>query len=298
MTQRISREELIAQRKAALRTNKQQNRVGYDSPWSRELKAFKPQTGKNRLRILPFPNQGHYALSVMVHYGVGPDNAAYLCLDQNEGGEGECPICAEANRLRREAKMLPEGPKRQNLMDQAYKIKAKERRLVLLIDRDNEGEGIQYWAMPYSIDKNLIELAEDTDSGEPYYIAGLFDGVEMIEDGHDILFRKDGEGMQTKYTGEQIRPTSSPLSDSPAREKEWLSQLSQITQEDLTRFYSAEHISKVFLGTGSPSAAPAVEAAPAPAPAPEPAAPEAAPAEAPSTEDITDFLDAGDDDWS
>jgi len=295
MTQRISREELIAQRKAALRTNKSQNRVGYDSPWSREIKAFKPNSGKNSLRFLPFPDQGHYALSVMVHYGVGPDNAAYLCLDQNEGGEGDCPICAEANRLRREAKLLPEGPKRDALNDQAYKIKAKERRLVLLIDRDNEAEGIQYWAMPYSIDKNLIELAEDSDSGEPYFIAGLFDGQEMIDDGHDIMFRKDGERMQTKYTGEQIRPQKSPLSDSPAREKEWLEQLAQISKEDLVRFYSEDHIRKVFLGEGTAPAAPA-PAAPAPAPAPVQEAAPAAPAEAEETPDVSDFLD--DDDWS
>lgn len=295
MTQRISREELIAQRKAALRTNKSQNRVGYDSPWSREIKAFKPNAGKNRLRFLPFPDQGHYALSVMVHYGVGPDNAAYLCLDQNEGAEGTCPICAEANRLRREAKMLPEGPKRDALNEQAYKIKAKERRLVLLVDRDNEAEGIQYWAMPYSIDKNLIELAEDSDSGEPYFIAGLFDGQEMLDDGHDIMFRKDGERMQTKYTGEQIRPQKSPLSDSPAREKEWLEQLSQITKDDLVRFYSEDHIRKVFLGEGG-APAPA-SAAPAPAPAPVQEAAPAAPAEESSDVDITDFLDT-DDDWS
>lgn len=282
----LSREERIARKKAILQAAKQQKKTGFDSPWPGDLKAFRPQVGKNRIRILPFPNNDHYALPVWVHYGVGPDNTAYLCLDQNEGHDhGECPICREWNRLRREAKALPEGPKKDDLLREASKLKAKERRLLLLVNRDAESDGIQYWAMPFSIDKNLIELAEDTDSGDPYF-------VEDIEMGHDVMFRKDGEGMQTKYTGEQIRPTGSPLSDSPARQAEWVSQLESITLEDLIRFYPAERIEQVFTGT---TAKPQVETPVVAAPA----APPSVEAEATvKDEDISDFLADSDDDWA
>lgn len=277
----MSREERIARKKAILQAAKQQKKSSFDSPWPSDLKAFRPQVGKNRIRILPFPDNGHYALPIHVHYGIGPDNASYLCLDKNPDGGGNCPICREWDRLRREAKALPEGPKKDELLREAGKYKAKERRLVLLVNRDAESEGIQFWAMPFSIDKNLCELAEDTDDGAPLF-------VEDVEEGHDVMFRKDGEGISTKYTGEQIRPSTSPLSDSPARQAEWISQLEAITQEDLIRFYPAERIEEVFTGVTAASREVAPEAA-------TPASPPSS--ETVSEADISDFLDDGDDDW-
>ena len=57
-----------------------------------EISLYKPAEGDNTIRIIPptWEDPENYGLDIYVHYNVGPDNAAYLCLDKMLGKP--CPI--------------------------------------------------------------------------------------------------------------------------------------------------------------------------------------------------------------
>ena len=58
-----------------------------------DVKMFKPKEGENNVRILPptwedVDKWGDgWEIAAHLHYGIGPDNGAYLCLDKMKGGE-------------------------------------------------------------------------------------------------------------------------------------------------------------------------------------------------------------------
>src|SRR5512135_3474719 len=62
-----------------------------------DVKRYKPREGENCVRILPprwkdKETWGNYwSITTYVHYNVGPDGAAYMCLDKMKGKR--CPVC-------------------------------------------------------------------------------------------------------------------------------------------------------------------------------------------------------------
>ena len=70
----------------------------YDSFLTDEVSWFKPKSGENVIRLLPWLNAAdkdfkaldkkwgnHWGIDIIVHNNVGPDNGAYLCLDKMNG---------------------------------------------------------------------------------------------------------------------------------------------------------------------------------------------------------------------
>lgn len=162
-----------------------------------EFKVFKGKKGSNAIRILPptFENADHYGIDIYVHYSVGPANASVLCL-QNMKDE-RCPLCEARNRA------LKIGD-----TDDAKSLKAGKRVLVWLIDRNDEDQGPVLWAMPYTLDREFSVLAKDRQTGT---ILALDDPDE----GFDIYFERNGEGMTTKYEGKQLARRPSQIPDAP-----------------------------------------------------------------------------------
>lgn len=192
------------------------------------IKVWKPADGLNTIRILPatWKNPEHYGFDLYVHYGVGPDRASYLDLYKMK--EQPDPISEE------HAEALRDGDDKY-----AKEIEPKRRCGVYLIDRDNEKEGVQFWAMPWTIDADLNKLAVDKRTGETL-------NIDDPEDGYDVEFEKSGKDRNTKYEAVKIARRSSPLGS-----HKWLDWAVDNPLPDQLVYFDYDHIAKAFGGGGS-----------------------------------------------
>ena len=211
----------------------------YDALFKSEYKVFSPnELGDYRIRILPPTWESEddedgltYAYTVYVHYGIGPDDARYFCL--NKMKNQPCPICEEYQRARRAG-------------DEEYakKLRPTTRALVWLIDRANEEDGPMLWAMPWSVDQEIARRVYDDVTKELLPIDDPFEG-------YDIMFSREGPSgkpQYMKYVGVDIARRPSPL----FRNEEDIEAVAEyIIENPLPQtmiFYSYDHIKSVFDG--------------------------------------------------
>jgi len=190
---------------------------------SEDIKLYKPAEGQNLLRILPpsWDDAEHYGFDLYVHYGIGPDNGSYACLNKMKGEA--CPICEE--RMRAEH----EGDK-----DYAKKLKPTKRVLFYLIDRDKEGEGVKAWAAPWTVDKEIMIQATDQRSRE-------FFPVDDPEDGFDVKITRTGSGERTEYSVSIARrPSTLELDD------DMIDILEDHPLPEIIEYYDYDRIKQVF----------------------------------------------------
>ena len=194
------------------------------------IKMYSPKDRVNRVRFLPptWPDAKHFGLDIHVHYGVGADRAAYLDLTKMK--DEADPITEEWAEARRT-----------NDDEYAKQINSRQRVLVYLIDRDNEKEGVQAWPMPQSLDKDIVKVSTDRQTGEVLKI-------DHPEYGYDVTFDKEGTGVNTKYLGVQIARCDSPLG-----KDSWLDFAMDNPLPDQLQYYSYDHIAKAFGKGGSRS---------------------------------------------
>ena len=150
------------------------------------VKVWKPKKGDNAIRILPatWEEPEHYALDVHIHYGVGADEERVLALHEMLGEED--PI--------RELRMEFEGNGEKEL---AKACRPGRACAMWIVDMDNEEEGAQIFLAPQTVDAGIAQVSIDKRSGE------MFD-IDDPEDGYEVYFTKQGEGMNTKYVGFQL----------------------------------------------------------------------------------------------
>jgi hypothetical protein len=187
------------------------------------------------VRILPptWPGYRHYGYDIWVNYGIGADNQSYLSLSKMDHEDGDKDPLVEA---RREAQR--EGDEKT-----AKALAPRQRVLVWVIDRNEEDEGPQLWDIPFSVDKDFVNLCLDEDTKEVSY-------PEDPEDGHDLRFYKEGQGMTTKYPASRMKMLdSSPLHEDADIQKEWLDYVQENPVPDCLQFYTAEQIGAAFDGT-------------------------------------------------
>ena len=149
------------------------------------FKSFVPAPGDNMIRILPptFEESKHYGYDVWVHYKIGSDESTFVCPNKMLGEA--CPICEESKRAR------DSGDE-----EYAKELTPKRRVLIWLLDREKEAKDEEpvFWAMPWTIDRDISKLSKDKRTGEIYY-------VDDPDNGYDIEFEKTGKGFNTKYLG-------------------------------------------------------------------------------------------------
>ena len=205
----------------------------YDKILKDTVKMWKPNDKDNRIRILPptWKDPEHFGYDVYVHYGVGPDRQSYLCRFKMLG-EAD-PINEEREKARKELDA-------DDADDQAYikQLDAKRRVVVYLIDRDNEKEGVQAWAMPWTVDRDIVKVSVDKSTGEVL-------PIDHPEDGYDVEFEKKGQGARTEYLGVAIARRSSALG-----KDEWLEYAVENPIPDQLQFYDYAHIAKAFGAQG------------------------------------------------
>lgn len=192
------------------------------------IKSWKPNDGVNIIRLIPatWKNPEHYGFDLYVHYGVGPDRQSYL--DLTKMTDKPDPITEEHGMALRDG-------------DQKYakEIESKRRCGVFLIDRDNEKEGVQFWAMPWTVDADLNKLAVDKRTGETL-------NIDDPEDGYDVEFEKTGKDRNTKYEAVSIARRSSPLGS-----RKWLEYAVDNPIPDQLVYFDYDHIAKAFGGGGA-----------------------------------------------
>jgi hypothetical protein len=192
------------------------------------IKQWTPKDGVNIIRILPptWPKPTHFGVDIYAHYRIGPDNQTYLDLSKMQ--DKPDPIAEER------AEALRSGDE-----EYAKELESKRRCGVYIIDRDNEKEGVQFWAMPWTIDADLNKLCVDKRNGEVL-------NIDDPEEGYDIEFEKTGKGISTKYQGLAIARRSSPLGSN-----KWLDFAVENPIPDQLVYFDYDHIAKAFGGGGS-----------------------------------------------
>ena len=227
-----------------------------------EVDFYTPKAGDNNIRILPptFEGARHYGIDLHLHYGIGPDKSAFLCLDKMRAEA--CPICEER------ANAAAEGEE-----DLAKALRPKQRVLVWVINRGEEGKGPLAWSMPAGLDKDIVNCSIDKSTGE------ILSVDDPSDKGYDIGFKREGMDERTKYTGIQVARRASPLSDDADQADKWLSFIGEHPLDTLLNFHEYDFVKAAYAGTtaehkndASPAAAPAkvpTRRAASPAPAAE-----------------------------
>jgi len=201
----------------------------FDSFIEDGVPVWKINDGANTIRILPptWDKPDHYGLDVWVHYGVGPDEQSYLCAQKMKGEP--CPVCDERDRARRDRE------------DEDYikELEPTRRVLVYLVDREHESNGVQVWASPWTIDRDITKVSVDRRTQEVL-------PIDDPEDGYDVEFDRTGKGRNTKYVGVAIARRESPLG-----KREWLDFAVDKPLPTILVYHDYDHIAKVLGGGGS-----------------------------------------------
>lgn len=162
-----------------------QSGISRDNYLEDGISAFKPAEGDNLIRILPptWDDPDHYGYDMWMHYQVGADNSSYLCRRAMKYDDGRCPICEE----REKAEALGEDE------DYVRALKPKKRVGYYLINRDKEGEGLLFWAAPWTVDRDIATQAVDVRSQEVI-------PLDDPDDGFDVSIKRSGMNERTEYT--------------------------------------------------------------------------------------------------
>ena len=194
-------------------------------------KMFKARQGPNTIRILP-PTWGgavHYSYEVKIHNDVGPNKQAYLCLKENEASPNkDCPLCEErySSRISSEDK---------------DRLRARPRNYIYLIDRQDTNSGVQLWSISTQSDKEI--LAQSLIKRTQRYLP-----IVHPIDGYDVDFRRDGDGIQTRYRGFMVSREPSVLSTKEDQMMEWINYIDNHPIPEILQFYSPEHIRDIYHG--------------------------------------------------
>ena len=196
------------------------------------IKMWKPKNGNNLIRILPptWDEPKHYGYDVFVHNGIGPDKSAYLCLEKMH--VDKCPICEARAEARDE--------------DEKNALRHNRRVAVWIIDRDDEQLGAQLWLMPWSVDRDISSRTLNKRTARLLMI-------DDPNDGYDIEFTKEGEGLKTKYVGIDVARDATPVLDDEDEGQKVLEYISEKSIPSVLKFYEYSYIKNVF-NSGNPEA--------------------------------------------
>lgn len=196
-------------------------------PWlNPTIPVFKPKAGSNRVRILPPGwDSTDFEYITWLHYGVGPDDQTYVC--PAKAGKGKCPICEERNRNRGSLSK-----------EENRALAPKQRPLVYVIDRTDEDAGPKIWPMPITVSKELVLRQRDVDGSIIY--------IDHPEEGYDIEFVREGEGIGTKYLAINVARKATPISVDEDQMNEWLNFIVQNPLPEQVIVYDYNTIANAF----------------------------------------------------
>lgn len=150
-----------------------------------DVEFFSPKEGRNRINIIPYTiktknhplvkkgefeiGEKDYVMDIFTHRGIGPSEATVLCLKETYGKP--CPICEQANMLKKQGKEKEAGA-----------LKASRRVFYNVQDCKNPDKLLVFEASHFLFEKELIDEARDDEEG------GFIDFADE-ESGKEIKFR-------------------------------------------------------------------------------------------------------------
>ena len=169
-----------------------------------QTKRFKPQIGKQTVRVVPFKYNKEFPFTEMkFYYGIGSKKVIASPLNWNE----KDPIAEFAKQLR--------GTNDKDNWRLAKKLDPKNRIFAPVIVRGEESEGVQLWEFGKEIYEAFLQMAADEEVGD-------FTDIMM---GRDIKLVTVGpESTGTVYNKTIITPSmkTSPLSENDKDCELWL----------------------------------------------------------------------------
>lgn len=210
----------------------------FDSWIRTEFTTYKPKDGTNAIRIMPptwedIKKFGDgWDMKVFLHFGIGPDNATYLCAEKMRGEH--CPMCAARMQLDDE--------------EEAKQLRPGQRALAWIIDRNNEKAGPQPWGMPITqVFNDILGRAVDKKTRAPIL-------VDDPDEGYDISFSREstgGDSRNVQYRAIDIERDPSPLADDQKVQDRWLEFITKNPLPEILNFYDADYLEKVLKGQKS-----------------------------------------------
>lgn len=202
---------------------------GFDGFLIGGVNMFRPKAGENAIRICPptWKDHDHFGLEVWVHGFIGLERSSYLCPKKMLGKK--CPICELA------AETLQAGEK-----EDSDQIKAKMKVLYWLIDREGDSSEPQIWAVSGQFDQDI--------SGRCNKRNGKVLEVDNPWDGHDVTFRRTGQGLNTRYLNVDIDPDTSPLADREKETNRLLEFLKEKPIDSVLKYYGYDHLKGAIEG--------------------------------------------------
>ena len=205
----------------------------YDSWLNSDIPMYKAKEGECTIRTMPATWDDtdtwgdDWSLFVWVHYSVGADKSAYLCLDKMKGEP--CPACEAREEATDE--------------EERKELRPSKRPLCYLIDRDAEKAGPQAYAMPMKKLFNEIQARSfDKKTRAPILI-------DHPEEGFDVIFNRKGTSMTgTDYSAVEVSRDPTPLHDDPKVQKRWLDFIEAHPLPDILNYYEYDHIKKALFG--------------------------------------------------
>lgn len=203
---------------------------GGDSVVRDDIKFFQAKEGDHDIRYLPptWDDPEHYGYDVYVHYGIGPDNSSYLCLNKMKGEA--CPCCEERARAQSEGED-----------DLAQMLRPSNRVAAWLIDRRAERDGPKMWLQPATFDKEVSAQAVDK---KRHSVINLDDP----EEGYDVSFTVEGSGLKKKYKAAKPDRSPSPLSNDEEVAQQWLEYVQENPVPDCLVYKTYEEIAAALEG--------------------------------------------------
>ena len=174
------------------------------------IQTWKCAEGKHYLDIIPYiagknnsrvkEGKPAYNLDIWVHYGVGPNDDAFVCLSKNY--KEPCPICEQ----RKEVQDLESSSE-----DLLKSLLPKRRTLYNIICYDSKKEeekGIQVWDVShFFVEQKLASISERPRQG------GFVDYPDP-DNGKQIMFERKGTGAaNTQFLGHAFVDRDYVISD-------------------------------------------------------------------------------------
>jgi len=197
------------------------------------VKTYKAAEGRNIVRILPptWPKASHYGYPIWVHYGVGPKEAAYLCLRENKTSPYKrCPLCEELYSLG--ARATPEDRKA---------LLPTQSIIYYILDRNQPQQGVLLWRVSGTADSEIAAQSVNRRKGS---VLNIVDP----EEGYDLEFMRSGQKLNTRYRGYQVVREDSPMTDDDRHFEEVLDIIFDKPLPETLNFYKPEHIEAVYSG--------------------------------------------------
>lgn len=202
---------------------------GFDSYFIGGVNTFRPKAGENAIRICPptWKDHEHFGYEVWVHGFIGLERSSYLCPKKMLGKK--CPICELA------AETLQAGEK-----EDSDQIKAKQKVLYWLIDREGDSSDPLVWAVSGQFDQDI--------SGRCNKRNGKVLEIDNPWDGHDVTFRRTGQGLATRYLNVDIDPDTSPLADREKETNRLLDFLKEKPLDSILKYHSYDQLKMAIEG--------------------------------------------------